>query len=70
MIWQCDSQERENRIADETYRDQIEQARRPAVVHGWIIIRRRRKRGQLPVRQIARRRRTKGVIMCRVFVFW
>ena len=36
----------------------------------WIIIRRRRKRGQLPVRQIARRRRTKGVIMCRVFVFW
>lgn len=28
MIWQCDSQERENRIADETYRDQIEQARR------------------------------------------
>lgn len=25
---QCDSQERENRIADETYRDQIEQARR------------------------------------------
>ena len=36
----------------------------------WIIIRQHRKRGQLPVRQIARRRRTKGVIMCRVFVFW
>ena len=36
----------------------------------WIIIRRRRKRGQLPVRQIARQRRTKGVIRCRVFVFW
>ena len=64
-----DPQERENRIADETYREQIEQARRRLsyMVDHYPSA---RKRGQLPVRQIVRRRRTKGVIRCRVFVFW